>query len=650
MQLWPATEKEHPAAHVNQSRSSLKDAPAGDPVPARPIRPIAYPAIERHGVIGDRRTAALVAADGTMDWLCLPDFDGDVIFGALLDWQKGGFWRMGPAVIEQGTQSYDGETMVLQTEWSVNGAQLILRDTMLWPENRRAPEQESCRAVLRCLTCAKGRARCEFDLRAGFNFAEAPPVSSTEFSSGTTIQIGELRLRLWSNVALESEASHLRREIELNEGDELWAVLEFGAAGIGWSIDSARSALERSREYWRNWLQTIRVAGPDETEIRRSAMMVHLLTYAPEGSVVAAATTSLPERIGGGWNADYRLSWVRDASLALGMLEQLGDCQETERYLQWLCRRQSRFGRPLQALYGIRGEKHPRQKKLGAVSGYRNSAPVRTGNHAYKQFQIGSFGFLADCIWLYLQAGGQWRNEYWKLVRRLADYTVKHWTEPDNGIWEVSERRHFIYSKVLSWVVLDRAVRIAEKINPKFDTTAWRAELPKIYDEVMEKGWSEQLGAFRQHYDVDNLDAATLLISVLEFLPGNHPRVLATIEKISEFLSIDGCTYRFDPRVMPSLENFPLGQFEGAFLPCTFWLATAYAKASQPGRAKAILERVENIAGRTGILAEGLDPRTGCFLGNTPLLFSHVEYVRAKMEIARASNKTNESGQKSFSG
>jgi GH15 family glucan-1,4-alpha-glucosidase len=623
-----------PVAEKDGSLAELvEDRRGGSSNPSRPVRAIAYPAVERHGIIGDRRTAALIAADGTMDWLCLPDYDGDIVFGALLDWARGGFWRLGPAEMTQGEQSYDGETMVLQTAWKLGNGELVLRDAMLWPEDARAPEQEPCRVLVRSLRCVKGRVRCEFDFRPGFNFSEPPAISFADHESGTSVQIHELALRLWCSVPLGKEASGRRCEIELNEGEELWAVLELGAAGQGWSVNAARDALEKTRNYWSEWLK--RIHRP-ESEIRRSAMMVHLLTYAPEGSVVAAATTSVPERIGGEWNADYRLCWVRDASLALGMLERLGDWEETERYLKWLCRQMSRFGLPLRPLYGVRGEKRKRQKKIKEASGYRESRPVRVGNHAYNQFQIGSLGFLADCIWLYLQEGGKWENEYWQLVRRLANYTVKNWGKPDNGIWELPERQHFVSTRVLSWVALDRAVRIARKVKPDFDVSAWQTELPIIHAEVMERGWSERLGAFRQRYEGDNLDSATLLISVLEFLPGNHPRVLATIERISELLTIDGFTYRFDPREMPVLGDFPMGQLEGAFLPCTFWLATAYAKASQPEKGATILQRVEQIAGRLGLFAEAVDPRTRGFMGNTPLLFSHVEYVRAKMEIDRA--------------
>ena len=603
----------------------------------RGIRSIAYPAVERHGLISDRRTAALVAADGTIDWWCLPAYDGDIFFGALLDWGKGGLWQVGPAAMLQGRQSYEQETMVLQTEWNTEEGQLILCDAMLWPEDKRAPEQEPCRVIVRSLKCTKGRVRCAFDLRPGFNFIEPTGILFEEHASGISIQKDDLKLRVWCSSKLEREQTGLWCEVDLNEGETLWAVLEFGSTGHGWTVDAAREALERTRTYWREWIKAIDTELP---EIRRSAMIIHALTYAPEGSVVAAATTSVPERVGGQWNADYRLCWVRDASLSLGILERLGDWQETERYLQWLQRQHSRFGKPLSVLYGIRGEKRVGQKKSKAAAGYRDSAPVRIGNRAYNQFQLGSVGFLADCIWVYLQEGGPWNDDYWKLVRRFADYVGKHWTQPDNGIWELPERQHFVSSRVLCWVTLDRAVRIAKKVKPDYDTSAWEAELPKIHAEVMELGWSERLGAFRERYEQDNLDAALLLMSVFEFLPPDHPRVLATIERISEFLSIDGYVYRFNPRQMPVLGDFPLGQLEAAFLPCTFWLATAYAKAGKPEKAEAIVQSVEKIAGPLGIFAEAVDPRNNCFLGNTPLLFSHVEYIRAKLEIARVTQSS----------
>ncbi len=604
----------------------------------RSARVIPYPAIERHGIIGDRRTAALVAVDGTMDWLCLPDFDSAVVFGAMLDWSKGGHWRLGPARRSMGQQQYQENAMVLETRWDLDEGALLLQDTMLWPENQRPPEQAEVRTVLRALRCLRGTVRCEQDLRTGYNFRQDAP-SLAEYASGFTLQRPELSLRFWTNYPPAVDGSRLHRVFQLKEGEELWAVLELGAAGHSWSVEASRTALEQTRRYWRDWLSKLRPLDHGDEGTKRTAMAMHLLTYAPEGSVVAAATTSLPERVGGGWNADYRLCWVRDASLAVSALTRLGNLRETQQYLHWLVRRLSRFGKPLEVLYTIRGEKRPRERNASDATGYRDSQPVRVGNHAYKQHQLGSYGYLADCVWIYLEAGGQWQPEYWKLIYRLANYTARHWRETENGIWELPERRHYVSSKVLSWVMLDRAIRIARKVNASFDAAGWVALRDNIHAEVMEKGWSERLGAFRQCYEAENLDAATLLIPVMEFLPGDHPRVLATVERIAEFLAIDDFVFRFDPLETPGLGRFPLGQFEGAFFPATFWLSTAYAKAGRPDRAEQILERAEKLTGPLGLFSEAVDPRSRNFVGNTPLLFSHVEYVRAKLEVARVRGK-----------
>lgn len=608
--------------------------------PAAPghSRIVPYPAIENHGLIGDRRTAGLVAADGTFDWLCLPDYDGVVVFGALLDWSKGGYWRIGPAARVQGKQNYDNETMVLETRWDTESGGLLLSDAMLWPQTKRPSYQENVRAIVRCLRCTRGHIRYAFDLEPAYNFS-AQPGAFTQFSSGYELKLPDLDLRLWVSAPLESRTASLHGELDLHEGEELWTVLELGATGHGWSVEAAREALEQTRQYWRDWVSRSRLPNPEEAKTRRTALAVHLLTYAPNGSVVASPTTSLPERIGGSWNADYRLSWVRDNSLAMGMLARLGDWEETERYLQWLVNRQSRFGQPLQVLYDIRGGKRPKDRRLAEAEGFRNSNPVRVGNHAYKQRQFGSLGFLADCAWIYLQEGGQWHEDYWDLISRCANFVAKNWSLSDNGIWELPERQHYVHSRVLCWVMLDRTIKIAQKVKPEFDTSSWRTECSKIHDEVMEKGWSERLGAFRQRYEGENLDAAELLISVMEFLPGDHPRVLATIDRIGDSLTIDGFVYRFNPLETPGLEHLPMGHFEGAFLPCTFWLATACAKAGRLEKAASILALAEKAAGELALFAEAVDPRTGSSLGNAALMFSHVEYLRAKLELALARSK-----------
>ncbi|HZR18070.1 MAG TPA: glycoside hydrolase family 15 protein [Verrucomicrobiae bacterium] len=613
-----------------------------DPLLKAPAPVVPYAPLNKHGLVGDRRTAALIAADGTLDWLCLPDYDGAIGFGALLDWAKGGYWRLGSSNRVLGEQRYIPETFVLETRWSLPQGELVLRDAMLWPETKRAPEQAHVRAIVRSLRCIEGSVRCRFDLQTAHNF-EPPQSGFSQHSSGFSIQLPELSIRVWASVPLEPDLSRLHGEIELHKDQELWTVLDAGATGHGWSIESARNALDQTARYWRDWLERFHSPTGDAGNLKRTAMIVHLLTHSPGGAVIAAPTTSVPERLGGDWNADYRFSWVRDASLALGILAKLGAWEDTERYLQWIVERQSRFGHPLQVLYTVRGEKRPKQRELKQVAGYRASKPVRIGNHAYKQQQFGSLAFLADCSWVFLNERGPWREEYWRLIRRCADYVVKHWTQPDNGIWELAEPQHFVHSKVLCWVTLDRAIRIAEKLHSAYDLSAWQAERSRIREDIMQKGWNEQVGAFCQRYGAQNLDAAELLISVMDFLPGDHPRVLSTIDRIAEHLTINGLVYRFDPMSTPGVKSVALGEMEGAFLPCTFWLACAYAKAGRIEKAKAILDSVERLTAGTGLFPEAVDARTGLFLGNTPLLFSHAEFVRAKLQIAIAKEAKDES-------
>ncbi|HVV00030.1 MAG TPA: glycoside hydrolase family 15 protein, partial [Verrucomicrobiae bacterium] len=556
------------------------------------------------------------------------------VFGALLDCEKGGYFRLGPVEMVHGAQEYRENSMTLETRWELRTGGLALADVMPWPKHDRPAADRDERVLIRHLRCSRGKVRCICDVDPAWLF-QKPRGGVSASRDGYHWKIAkDVSLQLWCDGldGLKTEGSRLFAEFELAEGEELWMVLSAGGART-WTREMARKANEETERYWRDWSGRIQQDPPHGSRIRRAAMTVHLLTYAPEGSVLAAPTTSVPERIGGGWNADYRLCWMRDASLALGMLARLGIEGDTEKYLQWLTRRCSAAERPLQVLYGLRGERRPRQHQIPQASGYRDSQPVSFGNHAFKQHQLGSLGFLTDCIWLYARHGGPWREEYWQLVERAADHTCDHWREPENGVWELPEERHFVYSKVLSWVALDRALKIAREVGPKSGLRPWERERETIFREVMRKGWSERLGAFKQHYDAENLDAGVLLISVLEFLPGDHPRMLQTLDRLLERLTIDGWVYRFDPKEVGDLGRWPMGQMEGSFLLCNFWMSTALAKAGRRSEAETILQRAEKHIGNLGLLPEGIDARDGTFLGNFPLLFSQVEYVRARLEL-----------------
>jgi len=598
--------------------------------------PIPYAAIKHHGVLGDRRTAALVAADGTIDWFALPDYDGNVIFGCLLDAQKGGYWHLGPGIRQLGVQRYVEDTTSLMTTWQLREGVLELTDVMAWPADKRPPGREKHHALIRRLRCVKGRTPARLLLYPACDFKPVEPTTITD--NNASLRTDKHDMELWANRPVRVQGSGIEAQLELKEGEAFWCVLACGHRAADWTEKKAAEAMAEADDYWKAWASNLSYKGPRQAMVRRSGILVHQFGYAPVGSHVAAPTTSLPERIGGDWNSDYRLSWVRDTSLSLEVLTRLGAKEDAKRYLEWLSKLLSSEDPPLQTVYGIHGEKELRQDERKDVDGYRGAKPVRLGNRAYKQDQHGSMGFLVGCIQVYLELGGDWRPEFWELVRRIADYLSNHWNDESNSIWELPTKQHYLSGKVLEWMGLDRALKIAAKLGKREHTERWRIARDEVHVEVMQRGWSDHHhhAAFKQRYEGDNLDAAALLIPIIGFLPPNHPRVKSTVEKVVELLSIDGFVYRFDPLETPGIEKqqIPLGEFEGAFLPCTFWLATVYALMGRKKEAETILDRAEKIAGSVGLFAEGVDARSGDFLGNHPLLFSQIEYVRAVHALA----------------
>lgn len=596
--------------------------------------PIPYAAINRHGVIGDRRTAALVAADGSIDWFSLPDYDGNVIFGALLDAQKGGYWHLGPTLRTLGTQSYIEDTTSLVTTWDLREGRLELTDVMPWPEDQRPAEREKQRVLLRRLRCVQGQVSAQFRLVLACDFKPVEPTTLAENSA--SLRTGSHNIELWASRPIRISSAGVQADFQLQEGEEIWGILSVNRVAADWDAGKAAEAMAETDRFWKRWADKVSYDGPRRTQVRRSAILVHQLGYAPTGSHVAAVTTSLPERIGGNWNADYRLCWIRDTSLSLAVLSMLGHTEDAEKYLDWLSKRDSSTNAPLQVVYGIHGETELKQTERKDLEGYRGSKPVRLGNRAYRQDQHGSLGYLVDCAHTYLRCGGRWKTEYWDTISRVADYLASQWRHRSNSIWELPAQQHYLSGAVMGWVGLDRALKIAKILDKTDVPKSWHSVRDDLYNEVMQRGWSERLGAFRQHFDGDNLDAAVLLIPLLGMLPIDHPRVVATVEKVIELLSIDGFVYRFDPLKSPgtSEENIPLGQYEGAFLPCTFWLATILARMGRRREAETILDRAEKLAGPLGLFAEGVDARSGDFLGNTPLLFSQIVYVRAIRALA----------------
>jgi GH15 family glucan-1,4-alpha-glucosidase len=595
-----------------------------------PHQSVPYLPIKRHGVIGDRQTAALVAADGTVDWLCLPDYAGPVFFGSLLDARQGGHWKLGPGAPILGRQEYLEETMLLSTVWQANGWQLELIDCMPLHGTLQPPSMPT---LVRRLRCARGRAPWCMVLEAAADFA--PLWAITLAADRVSLPATSGALVLWASSPIEAQGPSVRASGELNAGEEVWCVLAPDDSGP-WSVERARMVLGGAQDAWRRWSDKLEYRGPFAQCVRHSARLVHLLSYAPAGSLVAAPTASLPERIGADWNADYRFAWVRDASLSSAVLPMLGNVSDCEHYLQWLVGRERAFGTPLQPLYGIHGERELQQHDRKDLYGYRGSRPVRFNNHAFRQQQHDAYGFLAECLDIYLEHGGPWRPEFWELLARSADFIADHWQESGNSIWELPVEQHYLSGKVMSWTMLDRAIAIGEKLRKDGRLDRWKTERERVRADVLARGWSELHASFKQRYEGDNLDAAALLVPLSGLLPAGDPRSLSTVDGVARELTIDGCVYRFDPPETPGMPAIEMGEYEGAFLPCTFWLARAYAQQNRVSEAETILARAEERAGPLRLFAEGVDPRSGAYLGNTPLLFSHVEFVRAALELGRA--------------
>jgi GH15 family glucan-1,4-alpha-glucosidase len=599
---------------------------------------IEFPPLNRHCSIGDRRTGALVAADGTINWFCVPNFDGIPIFGTLLDPEKGGFCRFGPIEARLGRQHYLPESAAVVTMWtdSANNRLLELTDVMACPAEKQDNSACAPRTIIRRLRISRPeRAYFEVRPRWGFQGQAATIIRKLDC---VTFRFEQGQLTVRTSFPLHVQGCSARAELESSD-KEFWVL-------VGWNLQVEDSALDHSAavfqealRYWHDWNATLSIDTTKELELRlrRSAMTVHLLTHAEYGCPVAALTTSLPERIGGDRNYDYRFAWVRDASLSLAFLARLGKTEEVERYLDWVCDVSSNRDCPLQVCYRLGGEIALDEIELSAVRGYSDSRPVRYGNRAAKQSQPGSIAFFADCARIYVESGGRWEDRHWHLLKRLADCTCDNWHLPDNGIWELTRKADYVASKVLSWVVLERTIRIANLTGRGIDEDLdrWRAVANVIHAEVMEKGWNRKMNAFVQTYDSEVLDAAALLIPLMEFLPTQNPRVGATLAAIERRLIVNGFVYRFEPAGTLGGDQLPVGEYEGAFLPATFWYAHALAKCGRVDEAESILKACESIAGEPGLFAEEADPHMRVFLGNTPLLFAQVEYARAAREVAK---------------
>ncbi|MCF3105056.1 glycoside hydrolase family 15 protein [Streptomyces roseoverticillatus] len=586
--------------------------------------------IEDYALIGDLQTAALVGPDGSVDWLCLPRFDSAACFAALLGDEDNGHWRLAPAGTEPGTpctrRSYLPDSLVLETVWETTDGTVKVTDFM--PQRDRAPD------VVRIVEGVSGTVAMLGVLRLRFDYGSVVPWIRR--SDGHRVAVAgpdSAWLRSEPPVTTYGHDFSTRSEFTVSAGDKVSFVLTWHPSHQPRpALVDPQEALRHSLEDWREWAGRCTYDGPHREAVVRSLITLKALTYAPTGGIAAACTTSLPEEIGGVRNWDYRYCWLRDSTLTLGALLAAGYGDEAAAWRAWLLRAAAGDPADLQVMYGLAGERRLTETELPWLTGYERSAPVRVGNGAVKQLQLDVYGEVMDSLHLCRRWGLPARPHEWKLQRCLMEYIKDHWREPDEGIWEVrSPRRHFVHSKVMAWVAADRAVHALEA-DPGLpgDLDGWRAMRDEVHREVCERGFDAERNTFTQSYGSRELDAATLLIPRVGFLPPDDPRVTGTVDAIRHELSHGGLLRRYTTDLKP-MDGVPGN--EGAFLACSFWLAEALHRTGRAEEARALFERLLSLRNDVGLLAEEYDPDALRHLGNTPQAFSHIGLVNAALTL-----------------
>ncbi|MFF9145119.1 glycoside hydrolase family 15 protein [Streptomyces sp. NPDC014861] len=583
--------------------------------------------IDDYALIGDLQTAALVGRDGSIDWLCLPRFDSAACFAALLGDEDNGHWRIAPKGSGTCTsRRYAEDSLVLETLWETRTGTVKVTDFM--PQRDRAPD------VVRIVEGVSGRVEMSAVLRLRFDYGSIVPWIRR--SEGHRVAVAG------------PDAVWLRSEPEVKTWGQQFATCSSFTVAAGervafvltWHPSHERrpalidpyEALEHSLADWREWTARCTYRGPYRAAVIRSLITLKALTYAPTGGIVAAPTTSLPEELGGVRNWDYRSCWLRDSSLTLGALIAAGYSDEAAAWRDWLLRSVAGDPADLQIMYGPAGERRLPETTLPWLRGYADSAPVRTGNAAVDQFQLDVYGEVMDSLYLAREAGIPPERHAWNLQLSLLGFLESHWREPDEGLWEVrGPRRHFTHSKVMAWVAADRAVRTLED-DPSLpgEPDRWRALRDEIHAEVCAKAYDAERNTFTQSYGSAELDAATLLIPRVGFLPPDDPRVVGTIDAVRAELSHQGLLRRYTPD-SGSVDGLPGG--EGTFLVCSFWLADALRMTGRREEARELFERLTRLTNDVGLLAEEYDPVTGRQLGNFPQAFSHIGLVGTALAL-----------------
>jgi GH15 family glucan-1,4-alpha-glucosidase len=591
--------------------------------------------IADHGIIGDLHTVALVGADGTIDWYCCPAFDSPSVFAAILDRKKGGYYRISPLEEDwTSKQLYFPDTNVLITRFLTPGGVGELQGFM--PIARTGAERHR-HQLIRRVVGVRGAIRFRVDLQPRFNYARDSH-ETHEYEHGVVFESETLCLALQATRPIACDEHGVHSEFNLQAGESVTFVLEQVARDYvprEYSEEETREAYERTIDYWRRWLARSRYRGRWREMVHRSALTLKLLTYEPTGAIVAAPTTSLPEKVGGERNWDYRYTWIRDAAFSLYGLLRLGFTEEAGAFMNWLTDRfregVDRSGDPLQTMYSIHGDRELPEQTLDHLEGYRGSAPVRIGNGAAEQLQLDIYGELIDSVYLYNKYGTPIYHEAWEDLSRVVNWVGENWDQPDEGIWETrGGRKDFTLSRLMCWVAIERAIRMARQRGLPADLVRWMRHRDDIYEQIMERGWSEQRKTFVQHYGSDVLDASLLLMPLVKFIAPTDPRWLSTLDAITEELVSDTLVQRYHVHAAP---DGLLGD-EGTFSICSFWYVEALTRAGRVDEARLAFEKMLTYANHLGLYSEEIGP-TGELLGNFPQAFTHLALISAAFNLDR---------------
>ncbi|WP_344969877.1 glycoside hydrolase family 15 protein [Salinactinospora qingdaonensis] len=584
--------------------------------------------LEDYALIGDMQTAALVGRDGSIEWLCLPDFDSPACFSSLLGDEQNGNWWLRPASGETHAtrRRYRTDTLILETEWETDEGAVRVIDFM--PPRGGKPH------VVRIVEGVSGSVQMSTELRLRFDYGNVVPWIHR---SGTELVAvaGPDSVWLSSSIPLEGHNFVHDSTFTVSAGQRIPFIMTWHPSHEEESDHlDAEKALSRTERFWRDWVDTCAYEGRYRDAVVRSLITLKALTYRPTGGIVAAPTSSLPEEIGGVRNWDYRYCWLRDATITLEALIRSGYTEEASAWREWLVRAVAGEPQHMQIMYGIRGERRLSEWEADWLPGYENSRPVRIGNAAVGQYQLDVYGEVMDVLHLARRSGLHSSEHIWGLQRSLVNYLEWCWDEPDEGLWEVrGPRQHFVHSKVMAWVAADRAVRMIEDFGKEGPLERWRSLRDTIHAEVCEYGYDAKRNTFTQYYGSHELDAALLLIPEVGFLPYSDPRVVGTIEAIRDELMVDGFVLRYRTDREDTADRLPGS--EGAFLACSFWMANALLSIGREKEARSLFDRLLALRNEVGLLAEEFDPEAGRLVGNFPQAFSHVPLVTTALNLSR---------------